>query len=142
MTPILLIIEGDNAVCHLLETVLTAAGYTVLTNPPHENIRQNTAMRPALAFLDLCTPPPQQVQQWINWLQEKPTIPWIALIDGRLSEEMDWHSLAQSMGAIHLLHKPFRTNVLRDLCRQHIPTSEHPQDSGSGAIASTEEDRR
>ncbi len=139
----ILVVDDDADARHLLERILTSAGYTVLTaNDGHEGRRKTFKYRPAAVVTDLAMPERHGLQLIAEIKRNLTHTPVLAVTgEGRpVDAALD---LAKRHGAEGLLGKPLERDavlrVLDCLLRGESPADDHavadePDDDGVAVI--------
>jgi CheY-like chemotaxis protein len=116
-TPTILLIEDDDSVRALLRTTLTSAGYTVLeANSGRRGIRSFRKAPSDLVITDLYMPDRDGLEVIEALRRSHPQVKVLAISGA--SGTMDYLPLAQSLGAVAVLQKPFAPSALLQVVAQ------------------------
>jgi CheY-like chemotaxis protein len=116
-TPTILLLEDDDSVRALLRTTLTSAGYTVLeANSGRQGIRSFRKAPSDLVITDLYMPDRDGLEVIEALRRSHPQVKVLAISGA--SGTMDYLPLAQSLGAVAVLQKPFAPSALLQVVAQ------------------------
>ena len=112
--PTILLIEDDDSVRALLRTTLTSAGYSVLeANSGRQGIRSFRKAPSDLVITDLYMPDRDGLEVIEALRRTHPQVKVLAI--SGVSGTMGCFPVAQSMGALAVLQKPFAPSALLTL---------------------------
>lgn len=117
MTRILLI-DDDALVRVTLAAALSTAGHTVVeAGNGVDGVTEARRCQPDLVIVDMVMPEQDGIETLIRLRASHPNLPVIAIGGGRV-RNLDFLSLATSLGATHTLPKPFAPPALLGLVDQ------------------------
>ena len=130
MDPTILVVDGDEATCHLIQKLLTPHGYAVTTvGDGDAALTVGAGMRPRLAIVEVVLPGRDGLRVMRALRQDDPELPIILMsaVDDVLTRHEEGPD-GSNRECIPVLVKPFSLVTLLGLVQQQLPlpNASHP----------------
>lgn len=123
----ILIIEDDDAIRSLLVTFLSAAGHTVREAADgNEGLRQYRAQPADLVITDMVMPEKEGLGTIMELRREYPQARIIAMSGGLAHNAGLYLHMAERLGAVRIMRKPFRLDELETIIAEALASGDGP----------------